>query len=100
MGRDHVTVLWSTRENQSAVVQYSTDRSFDQSVAAAVRVFTPATTQMSVTFYQYRAELTGLAAGTDYFYRVMMNGEPLTTDPGYQFHTAGPRPFPLPGLRR
>ena len=93
MGADHVTILWSTRENQSAVVQYSTGPSFDQTVTASVRVFTPATTQMSVTFYQYRADLTGLAAGTDYFYRIVMNGEALTTDPGYQFHTAGPGPF-------
>ena len=89
-GRDHVTVVWSARENQSAAVQYSSDRSFSQSVAARVRVFTPSVTGMSITFYQYQADLTGLREDTAYSYRVMMDGQDVTSQEDRQFRTAAP----------
>jgi uncharacterized protein (TIGR03437 family) len=97
LSADHVTILWSARENQSATVQYSTDASFSRTVAAFLRTtFQPAQTHMGFPFYQYRADLTGLTPGTTYNYRVMMGGQPAdaaTPQANYFFKTPGPGPF-------
>src|ERR1035438_10295703 len=93
LGADHVTIVWSTLENQSASVQYSTDASFSQSVAASVPLAIPsAQTDMGFTFYQYRAVLTGLSPGTAYSYRVIEGGVNVTPESGYRFSTPGPGP--------
>ena len=89
MHQDRVTIVWSTRENLSAVVQYSTDQSFSQSgPAPVIGVFPPAITGLSYQFYQYRVELTGLAQNTSYHYRVLAGGQDITTDGERQFTTA------------
>jgi acid phosphatase type 7 len=97
MGTDHVTILWSARENQSATVQYSTDASFSRTAQASIRnTFSQRQTGMGFEFYQYRADLTGLSAGTTYNYRVMMGGQPADTNTPqskYLFKTAGAGPF-------
>jgi hypothetical protein len=90
---DRVSVMWSTREDQNGTVQYSTDRSFSRSVAARVRIFPPAITGLSYTFYQYQADLTGLASGTEYSYQVKMDSENLTPETDHRFRTAGAGPF-------
>lgn len=91
--QDRVSILWSTRENLTGTVQYSTDTSFSQSTTARLRAFPPSSTGLPFQLYQYQADLTGLAPGTDYFYRIFMNGENLTTEGEYRLHTAGPGPF-------
>src|SRR6266568_4838363 len=57
MGTDHVTIVWSARENQSATVQFSTDMSFSRTTAAFTRPFNPDKTgrtgMLGITFYQY-----------------------------------------------
>jgi uncharacterized protein (TIGR03437 family) len=97
LGADHVTILWSARENQTATVQYSTDTSFSQTAPAFLRTtFLASQTDMGITFYQYRADITGLTAGTAYYYRVMMAGAPAdlnTPQTSYRFSTPGPGPF-------
>jgi uncharacterized protein (TIGR03437 family) len=90
---DRVSILWSARENLPGLVQFSTDQSFSQFALARVREFQPSVTGLSYTFYQYRAELTGLAPGTDYSYRVMVGGQNLTPEVQYRFRTASPGPF-------
>jgi len=95
LGADHVTIVWSARENQSASVEYSTDASFSQSATMEpVRTFLSSQTDMGFTFYQYRADLTGLAPGTAYSYRVFLNGQDVTPTPesDYRFSTPGPGP--------
>ena len=67
-----VSILWSARENLPGVVQYSSDQTFSQSVSARVREFPPSVTGLSYTFYQYRADLTDLAPGAEYSYRVVV----------------------------
>ena len=89
---NHVTIMWSARENLAGSVQYSTDSSFTQQSAARIGVFTPSTTNLSFTFYQYTAELTGLAPGATYSYRIAM-GSAVVPDTTYRFRTAGPGPF-------
>ena len=91
--QDRVSILWSTRENLPGVVQYSADQSFSQSAAALVREFLPSLTGLSYTFYQYRADLTGLTPGAEYSYRVVVGGQNLTPDAKYRFRTASPGPF-------
>ena len=91
---DHVTIVWSTKENQAATVRYSTDTSFSQSTDAHLSgVFQPAQTGMSTTFYQYQATLTGLSAGTAYSYQIVMAGVNITPETDYRFQTPGPGPF-------
>jgi uncharacterized protein (TIGR03437 family) len=94
MGGDHVTILWSTRENQSADVQFSTN----QSLAGATRVsaapgklFPQPVTKLPYEFYQYRVDLNGLAPNTTYYYRVNVGGVPLA--PAASFTTAASGPF-------
>ena len=93
MRADRVTIMWSTRENLTAVVQYSTDQTFSQRAIPSVRVFTQAFTRSSYLFYQYRADLTGLTPDTPYFYRVLMDGQEITVDGSRQFRTPGVGPF-------
>lgn len=90
---DRVSILWSTRENLTGTVQYSTDTSFSQSTSAQLRAFPTSATGLPFPFYQYQADLTGLSPGTDYFYRIFMNGENVTAEGEYRIHTAGPGPF-------
>jgi uncharacterized protein (TIGR03437 family) len=93
LGADHVTIVWSTLENQSASVQYSTDASFSQSAPVEpVRTFLSSQTDMGFTFYQYRADLTGLSPGTAYSYRIIEGGAYATPESGYPFSTPGPGP--------
>jgi uncharacterized protein (TIGR03437 family) len=96
LGADHVTIVWSALENQSASVQYSTDASFSRSAAMEpVRTFLSSQTDMGFTFYQYRADLTGLSSGTAYSYQVFQGGQNVTPAPqsDYRFSTPGPGPF-------
>jgi uncharacterized protein (TIGR03437 family) len=48
---------------------------------------------MGFTFYQYRADVTGLAPGTAYSYRVIQGGQNVTPESDYRFSTPGPGPF-------
>jgi len=94
LGADHVTILWSALENQSASVQYSTDASFSRSAPAGpVRTFPASQTNMGFTFYQYRTDLTGLSPGTAYSYRIILGGQNVTPESDYRFSTPGPGPF-------
>jgi uncharacterized protein (TIGR03437 family) len=93
LGADHVTIVWSARENQSAAVQYSTDAGFSQSAPVSVRVLPAAETDMGFTLYQYQSQITGLAPGTAYSYRVTVGGENITPESDHRFSTPGPGPF-------
>ncbi len=48
---------------------------------ASVTTFQPSTTQMQAAYYQYQADITGLAAGTKYQYQVVLNGVTVASDP-------------------
>src|ERR1043166_3304468 len=73
------TIVWSTRENVTGTVQYSADQKYSLSAPIRTRAFQPSETKLAFTFYQYQAELDDLTPGTDYYYRIVMNGENLTT---------------------
>jgi acid phosphatase type 7 len=61
---------------------------------ATATAFQPAVTQLSTTYYQYQADLTGLHPGTTYQYRVLFNGQVLAADPVQNsLHTPAPGDF-------
>ena len=51
------------------------------SFSATATAFDPSTTQLSSTYYQYQADLTGLQAGTTYRYQIVQGGQVLAADP-------------------
>lgn len=92
---DRATVLWTTLEKGLGTVEYSTDRSFSRRATARVREFLPSETGLGYTYYQYEAELAGLSPGTEYLYRVTVDGQimPTPENDEARFRTAGPPPF-------
>jgi len=85
---NRATVMWSARENTAATLQYSTDHEFSLTAPARVRVFPVTQTALSFTLYQYQADLSGLAPGTEYSYRIIMDGQNVTPEPEHRFRTA------------
>lgn len=90
---DRATVMWTTLEPGGGAVEYSADRKSWLTAAARIRQFAPAETGLPADFYQYEAELRGLTPGTQYSYRVLVNGRVLAEDEGMRFRTPGPGPF-------
>src|SRR5262249_47096393 len=84
MQTDHVTVVWSARENGLGSVRYSTDNGLSRAVTARARTFSVA---IVGTFYQYQADLTGLAPGTRYNYQVYVGNDPIELNAFYTFTT-------------
>ncbi len=97
-GSDHITIMWCTLDRGNGAVQISDDRAFRsvRNVAARIREFRPAETNLRDTFYQYQADVTGLTPGAQYFYRVLVDGENLLPEASpdeFRFQTAAPGPF-------
>ncbi len=90
---DRATIRWTSYDDGVGVVEYSTDRSFSSSARAQVRELTPEESGLPYTYYKYQAVLTGLAGSTEYFYRVLINGQTLTSDDDLRFRTRAFSPF-------
>jgi uncharacterized protein (TIGR03437 family) len=88
---DHAVVLWTTLESGAGRVEFSSDRSFSRVAQATSRQFTAGQTNRANGYFQHQATLTGLRPGTQYFYRVTMDGQALSVQPT-SFTTAGPGP--------
>lgn len=88
MQGDHVTVVWSANASGVGTVRYSTDNSLSQSVTAQrVKFFPTSATGMGINFYQYQADLTGLAPGTTYFYQAYVGSDIVQQDAASTFKT-------------
>src|ERR1043165_1211221 len=85
---NRATIMWSAHESTAAAVQYSSDQTYSLTASARVLTFPGSQTALSYTLYQYQADLTGLTAGTDYSYRIIMDGQNVTPEPDHRFHTA------------
>ncbi len=85
--------MWTALASGTGVVQFSTDRSYSRSAAAVGKPFSASQTGQSVSYTQYEAELTGLAANTTYFYRAMLNGQNQAPNDELSFRTASSDPF-------
>jgi len=90
---DRATIRWTSLENGQGLVEYSTDNSFSSRVAAQVREMPPEESGLAYTYYKYHAVLTGLAAGTEYSYRVLIDEQNAAPDNELQFRTRAFSPF-------
>ena len=93
VGADRATLLWATRETGSGAVETRAGQGAPQTFAAAANRLPDALTGLSYSYYQYRADLTGLRPDTEYSYRVLQDGRTLVQEDGLRFRTAGPPPF-------
>ncbi|MBM3725430.1 MAG: hypothetical protein FJW40_08405 [Acidobacteria bacterium] len=91
---NRAAVLWTTREAvENAAIWVSADRTFGRPlvVRAESREFAQNQTNLPYRFFQHQAEITGLQANTQYFYRAYAgtrNLTPLTPDGELNFRTA------------
>ncbi|MBI2686288.1 MAG: metallophosphoesterase [Acidobacteria bacterium] len=87
---DRASVLWTTASPGTGVVTVNGDSGAVKTVKASMRAFSPAETNQSSPFYQFRADITGLQPGTTYTYRVAMDGfDAAMVNAGqYRFRTA------------
>ena len=81
--------MWTARDSGSGSVIVGNPDGTTFSVDATVQTFTPATTKLSFSFYQYQADITGLKSGVTYAYRPTVNGQTVTPRAG-NFTTAAP----------
>src|SRR5215831_7914748 len=91
---NRASILWSTVEFGAGSVQYSADGVNFNTVNATSAYYSTAQTGLAMqSYYQYRAELTGLTPGTDYIYNVFVNGQPIASAGDSRLKTAGPGGF-------
>jgi hypothetical protein len=81
-------VVWATRENGIADVQFSAPNGASRVVAARTRLVPATTTGMGFDYYQHEATLTNLTAATSYTYRPGLDGVAVST--GDRLVTAPP----------
>jgi 3',5'-cyclic AMP phosphodiesterase CpdA len=86
------SVVWTTREAGVGTVEYSTDRSFAQSMTAKTRTFLSSETGVA-NYYQHEVRLSDLRIGTQYNYRVLLNGKTVLTSDDLRLRTAGTGDF-------
>jgi uncharacterized protein (TIGR03437 family) len=87
--RDRASILWTTLQPGDGGIVLGLPGGGVMTVPATVQTFTPSVTGLSDTFYQFRADITGLKAGTSYSYRATVNGSPVSQTAGV-FSTAAP----------
>lgn len=91
---DRATIMWTTTESGVGWAEYSPDTSFSRTSALVFpREFQPSQTGQVFPYYQYEVEMTGLAPGTRYFYRVVVDNEVLASGEDYFVRTPGTGPF-------
>jgi acid phosphatase type 7 len=85
---DKASILWTTPQPAAGNVTVIAPDGSSTSFSATATAFEPSTTQLSSTYYQYQADLTGLQAGTTYRYQIVQDGQVLASDPVQNsFHT-------------
>lgn len=87
---DRASILWTTSQPATGSVTVTDSAGLSKTVTAVMRTFLVDETKSDQPFYQYRAEITGLQAGTTYTYSVSMEGllTPLLSAAQYRFRTA------------
>jgi uncharacterized protein (TIGR03437 family) len=75
------SVLWTSAANTSASLTVVASGGSTSVFNATVTEFDPSVTGGASTYYQYRADVTGLKAGSTYQYQVAMDGQVLAADP-------------------
>jgi hypothetical protein len=78
---DRTTILWTSPKQTSGSVVVIEGSGARTAFPATVTAFEPSVTQLPSTYYQYQADITGLNAGTNYQYQVLLDGEIVAGDP-------------------
>ncbi len=82
-------MLWTADTAGNGSVTLISARQGSVTVAATMRTFQPSDTGLASAFYQYRADITGLAPATAYTYAVLLDGQILASGPPESvLHTA------------
>jgi len=87
--RDRATVTWSTLEPGHGSLDYSTDTSYNLHADARTLMFSRTRTGLAYSYYRHTADLTALQQGTQYNYRVLLDGQVLPAGLVQRFRTAG-----------
>ncbi|MES1260834.1 MAG: metallophosphoesterase [Acidobacteriota bacterium] len=86
-----VSILWTTSSPGTGMVTVAGPSGFLATASAAMQIFRPSDTDLPSVYYQYQADVTGLQPGTDYTYRVSMDGQAIASDPAlFNFSTPSP----------
>lgn len=93
VGSRHATILWTTFEAGSGKVEYSAGGGDWLEAPASIEEFPASITGLDLAYHQYRADLAGLSPGTEYRYRVLVDGEVLASGEDYALRTPGAGPF-------
>ncbi len=93
VGANQATLVWTTFEEGTGAVRYSSRRSSPQVRTAVMQEKVPAETQLEFTYYRHKVELRDLEPNTEYFYQVYCDEQSLTAGEEISFRTAGPGPF-------
>jgi uncharacterized protein (TIGR03437 family) len=91
--RNRVTIRWTTAEPGGGSVSYLRDGGTLRTVSAISEEYTSRITGSPQTYYRHHVVLTGLQAGTDYTYRVLMDDQPVLGDDELAFRTTGVNAF-------
>ena len=84
---NRVTLRWTTRDRGVGAVEYWREDGTVRRVPAQAAEFQRTVTGMQYTYYRYQAVIAGLSPGTDYSYRVFVDGENLVPDDELYFRT-------------
>ena len=91
---NQASVLWTTDTPGNGTVTATSPRHGSVTASATMQAFQPSETGLASAFYQFRADLAGLAPATAYTYSVTMDGHPLATNPQeFVLQTAPPEGF-------
>lgn len=91
---DGASILWTTAEEPGRGEVVLTAPSGETIRAAStVRPLVPAETGMATTYYQHRADIRGLSAGTRYGYQVLLDGREALPDARLELMTPGLAPL-------
>ncbi len=95
MRADRVTVVWVIPDLGEGTVLYSTGQGVLQGEQAQITEIPARVTGLGVPYYKYQTTLTGLRPGTEYSYRVLLDGGELAPPQDFRFRTAPAAPGPF-----
>lgn len=90
--RQRATIRWTVRAPGVGVVEYWDEAGERYQVTGEVQAYMPAETGMAFPYYRHEAVLSKLTPGSEYRYRALVNGQPVTSQI-LRFRTPGIQPF-------
>lgn len=91
--RTRATIRWTTYGPGAASVQIRDAEGPEQVVQCQSQELASEATGLDYTYFKHTAVITGLKPGTEYSYRILVDGEVCEQDDDLVFRTAGTNPF-------